>query len=148
MLTITARDHSQSADRLDLVGIPLAAEERERARHRLLIPGGEPIQLQLPRGTVLQPGDVLLTASGEPVVRVLAQDEAVYTIRADHPLSLLRAAYHLGNRHIAMEITQEYLRIKPDHVLLHLLEGLSGLQVMSEMTPFLPDAGAYRHHHA
>jgi urease accessory protein len=149
MLTITALDRSQSAAHLDLRSIPLTAEERERTlHHRLLIPGGDLIQLQLPRGTILQPGDILLAASGDPVGRILAQDEAVYTIRSDHPLSLLRAAYHLGNRHIAMEITQKYLRIKPDHVLLHLIETLGGLQVVSEMNSFLPDAGAYKHHHA
>ena len=147
MWTITARDRSPTAAHFEVIGVPMIAEVRERARQRLLTPDGQELQLQLPRGSILQPGDVLLSASGEAVARVLAQDEPVYTIRSIHPLTLLRAAYHLGNRHVAMEITQEYLRIKPDHVLLHLIEHLGGLWVVEEQSPFLPDPGAYVHHH-
>lgn len=147
MITITERTRSPAADSYEVTDYAMTAETRERARQQLTLPDGRDIHLQLPRGSVLQPGDVLLTEKGEAVIRVIAEAEAVYTIRAEHPLALLRAAYHLGNRHVAMEVTKHYLRIKPDHVLLHLIEHLGSLRVTEEQSPFIPDAGAYVHHH-
>ncbi len=147
MITITDRKRSPAADTYEVAGFAMTAEMRERARQQLKMPDGRDIYLQLPRGSVLQPGDVLLAETGEAIIRVVAEAEAVYTIRADHPLALLRAAYHLGNRHVAMEVAENYLRIKLDHVLLHLIEHLGGLQVIEEQSSFIPDAGAYVHHH-
>ncbi|MHB1494115.1 MAG: urease accessory protein UreE [Acidithiobacillus sp.] len=125
----------------------MTAETRERARQQIQMPDGRELRLQLPRGSVLQPGVVLFTEEGEAIVRVMAANEPVYTLRAEYPLALLRAAYHLGNRHVAMEVTESYLRIKRDHVLLHLIDHLSGLQVTEDECSFIPDAGAYVHHH-
>lgn len=129
-----------------LPALPLVAEEREKARQRLTLGDHTEIYLQLPRGSILHPGDILFTLDAKAVARVEARPEPVYTLRAAEPFFLMRAAYHLGNRHVAMEISPEYLRIKPDHVLAHLIAHLGDLDLVEETAPFVPDAGAYRSH--
>lgn len=79
-------------------------------------------------------------------VKITAQPEAVMTVTAPTPLNLLRAAYHLGNRHIALEITPHYLRFSADPVLAQMLHNL-GIDVVAETSPFYPELGAYGHHH-
>lgn len=126
--------------------LALTAEERTRSRHRFEdLSGGPVFMLQLPRGTVLQQGDRLQSETGT-IVLITAKPEPVLTVRANHPLSLLQAAYHLGNRHVPLEITPEYLRLAPDPVLSHLLVH-RGLEVLEEIQPFQPEVGAYGHHH-
>lgn len=119
----------------------LTAEERVRSRHYFESVEGAPCSLQLPRGTVLQDGDMLLATSGERV-RVVAKPEPVVTVTAHRPLALLRAAYHLGNRHVPLEVTETYLRFSPDSVLQDMVEKM-GLQVRLEEQPFQPEMGAY-----
>lgn len=124
----------------------LTAEDRGKARQRLCLPDGREIYLQLPRGDVLAPGDVLYAQEGDAIAVIRALTEPVYTLRAADPFALLRAAYHLGNRHVAVELSPDYLRIKPDHVLAHLLEHLGGVEYVEELAPFVPDPGAFRAH--
>lgn len=123
----------------------LTAEERTRSRHRFETAEGQPVFLHLPRGTILQDGDWLRSEDGV-VVRVVAKPEPVLTVMADSPLALLQAAYHLGNRHVPLEITSTHLRLTPDSVLQHLLEH-RGLRVIEEIRPFQPETGAYGHAH-
>ncbi|HEY9877975.1 MAG TPA: urease accessory protein UreE [Leptolyngbyaceae cyanobacterium] len=128
--------------------LSLTAAERVRSRHRFTDDQGQPIYLNLPRGTVLRGGDLLGTEE-ELWVRVLAKPEPVLTVTASEPLDLLRAAYHLGNRHVALEITPQYLRLEPDSVLETMLHQM-GVQVKAEVASFEPEAGAYGsgHHHS
>jgi urease accessory protein len=125
--------------------LPLTAEERTRSRHRFETAAGQPVFLHLPRGTVLQDGDCLRSQDGI-VVQVVAKPEPVLTVTANSPIALLQAAYHLGNRHVPLEITSTYLRLAPDAVLQHLLEH-RGLRVIKEIQPFHPEPGAYGHAH-
>jgi urease accessory protein len=67
------------------------------------------------------------------------------TVTAHNALDFLRAAYHLGNRHIALEVTETYLRLSPDSVLEDMVLQM-GLTVTKEIQPFQPEAGAYHHH--
>lgn len=120
----------------------LTAEERGRSRHYFESVEGMPCSLQLPRGTVLQDGDLLLATSGERV-RVVAKPEPVVTVTAHTPLEMLRAAYHLGNRHVPLEVTETYLRFSPDAVLQDMVEKM-GLHVRLEEQPFQPETGAYQ----
>jgi urease accessory protein len=76
----------------------------------------------------------------------VAKPEPVLTATAQNPLDLLRAAYHLGNRHIPLEIAATHLRLSPDPVLKSMLEHL-GMEVREEISPFYPEMGAYGHHH-
>ncbi|MGB0561957.1 MAG: urease accessory protein UreE [Spirulinaceae cyanobacterium] len=126
--------------------LPLDAQERTQSRRRFWwVERDYELVLALPRGTILRPGDRLQAITGE-VVEIIAKAQRVLTVRSDDPQQLLRAAYHLGNRHVPLEITPEYLRLEDDPVLASLLEQL-GIQVQPETAPFLPEAGAYHHHH-
>lgn len=125
--------------------LPLTAEERQRSRARHCAPDGQVLELHLPRGTVLQDGDWLESDTGELLLQIQAQPEPVLTVRADTPLALLQAAYHLGNRHVPLEITPTYLRLSPDPVLETMLNHM-GLAVIPETHPFHPEPGAYGHH--
>jgi urease accessory protein len=123
----------------------LTAEERTRSRHSFITEDRTPVQLQLTRGTTLQEGDLLTTEAGDIFVQVSAKPEPVLTVTSDDTINLLRAAYHLGNRHVSLEITPNYLRLTPDPVLGGMLTQL-GLEVIAEVAPFCPQGGAYSHH--
>ena len=125
--------------------LALTAEERVRSRHRFEIEGHS-VYLNLPRGSVLRHGDLLRSPEGDSIVCVVAKPESVLTVTADTTLDLLKAAYHLGNRHVTLEITETYLRLAPDPVLRSMLTQM-GLQVVEEISPFTPETGAYGHSH-
>ena len=125
--------------------LSLTASERTRSRHIFSTDDGIAVALQLPRGTTLQDGDLLGSESGD-LVRVSAKPEPVITVTSENALTLLRAAYHLGNRHVSLEISPTYLRFSPDSVLEGMLVQL-GLQIVSEIAPFYPQGGAYSHQH-
>ena len=124
--------------------LALSAEERTRSRHRFESEGRQ-IFLRLPRGTVLRDGDLLQADDGS-LVRIIAKPELVLNVTALSPQLLLRAAYHLGNRHVPVEITTTYLRLSPDPVLQTMLLQL-GLEVQETVLPFQPELGAYGHAH-
>ena len=106
---------------------------------------GQEVYLSLPRGTTLRDGDWLESDRGE-FLKIQAKPEPVLTATTPALLELLQAAYHLGNRHIPLEITDTYLRLSPDPVLKDLLEH-RGLKITSETVPFQPESGAYGHAH-
>jgi urease accessory protein len=124
--------------------LPLSAHERLKSRHRLDTPEGQSLFIHLKRGTLLQDGDILQTEAGESL-KIVAKPEPVLTVTASDRHLLLRAAYHLGNRHVPVEITPDYLRLEPDPVLQQMLEQL-GVEVKAEIQPFYPEIGAYHHH--
>lgn len=142
MLTLTQRK-SPNPDALVSFTLALTAVERTKSRHRFEI-DRQVVLLQLPRGTVLRDGDLLYSES-DRLVRIIAKPELVFTVTAQTPLDLLRAAYHLGNRHVPLEITDTYLRLSPDPVLRSMLEQL-GLDVVEAVLPFQPEVGAYGNH--
>ena len=125
--------------------LALTATERTRSRHRFDLPDGTSVYLRLPRGTILRDGDILQTETGDVIVRVIAKPEPILNITAKNTLTLLRAAYHLGNRHVRLEITPTYLRLEPDPVLKGMLEQM-GLEVSEDVLSFQPETGAYGHH--
>ncbi|MDX2255181.1 MAG: urease accessory protein UreE [Pseudanabaenaceae cyanobacterium bins.39] len=146
MKIITQRLAKTSQTATDqLLTLALVAEERTRSRYRYVSEEGQEISLQLPRGTVLRDGDILADANGHIVAKVVAKPEPVITVTAHHALDFLRAAYHLGNRHIALEITESYLRFSPDPVLQDMVAQM-GLHLVEEVQPFQPETGAYHHH--
>lgn len=124
--------------------LALTAEERTRSRRRYPL-AEQSLAVYLTRGTVLHHGDLLRSHADGTLVRIVAKPEPVLTATAQTQLDLLRAAYHLGNRHIPLEITPGYLRLSPDPVLQAMLEQL-GLQVSESILPFQPEPGAYGHH--
>lgn len=126
--------------------LPMTADDRTRSRHRFETDTGEMLNLHLPRGTVLRDRDLLQSEDGSCLVLVTAKPEPVLTVRASTGLLLLRAAYHLGNRHVSLEVANNYLRFSPDSVLQGMLEKM-GLEVTEEIVPFQPETGAYGHSH-
>ncbi|MDZ8053942.1 MAG: urease accessory protein UreE [Aulosira sp. ZfuVER01] len=144
MLTFTQRK-PPDLDALVSFTLPLTAEERTRSRHRWETEDGKVVFLRLPRGTVLQDGDILQDETQRNLIRITAKPEPVLTVFAQTPQLLLRAAYHLGNRHVPVEITIHYLRLSTDSVLRTMLEQL-GLEIKEEILPFQPEQGAYGHH--
>jgi urease accessory protein len=140
-LTFTQRIHHHGPVQHRLT---LTAEERSRSRHPFQTDAGQVVYLNLPRGMTLRNGDRLQSESGE-VAEIFAKPEPVITVTAKHPIDLLQAAYHLGNRHVAIEITETCLRLSPDSVLQNLLAH-RGLQMIEEIAPFQPETGAYGSH--
>jgi urease accessory protein len=127
--------------------LSLTAQERTRTRHRFETPDGQVLYLRLPRGTVLQDGDLLQSEGSDVVMRIAAKPEPVLTVTSQKPVDLLRASYHLGNRHVPLEVSPNYLRLSPDPVLQAMLEQM-GVQVQEEVVPFQPETGAYSHSHS
>ncbi len=118
--------------------LPFDARSRSRLRARL--DTGVEVALVLPRGTVLRDGAVV-TGSGLRV-RVLAADEDVLEVRASSAIELARAAYHLGNRHVPVQVCADRLVLGYDAVLADMLVGL-GTRLTRTWLPFEPEGGAY-----
>jgi urease accessory protein len=125
--------------------IELAFEQRERSRFRATLLSGEEIGVDLPPGTLIRHGDRLRLADGR-VVAVEAAPERLLEVRAHDAIGLARIAYHVGNRHVPLQIGEGWLRLLPDHVLQAMIERLGGhVQVVDE--GFQPESGAYGHSH-
>ena len=123
--------------------VPLDVDSRIKSRLRVTLDDGREAGLMLERGHLLRGGELLADADGSQVVRVVAAPEAVSTVRCSDPLLLARAAYHLGNRHVPLQIEAGLLRYQHDYVLDDMVRGL-GLSVDAEQAPFEPEAGAYQ----
>ncbi|MCP9859192.1 MULTISPECIES: urease accessory protein UreE [unclassified Cyanobium] len=146
-LLLTGRVAPGQVARGDAAATPLrlelSADERTRLRGHRRSSCGRDLLLQLPRGAALEPGEWLAGPDGTPRVQVEAAAEPLLLVSSDHPLALLRAAYHLGNRHVALQVGEGGLRLLDDPVLADLLRQLAGLQLERRLEPFLPEAGAY-----
>lgn len=114
---------------------------RQKSRQRVTLASGREAGLKLVRGSILRDGEYLV-ASDQTVVKVIASPQLVYQVVADTPFNLMRAAYHLGNRHVPLQIGDGWLRLEEDYVLKEMLLGL-GMSVTEKMSPFEPEAGAY-----
>lgn len=139
MLTISRR--AGPAAPAPTARLELPYETRCRSRFRATLANGEAAAVFLERGQVLRGGDRLLGDDGR-VIEVVAAPEQVSTAQGDAAAQLLRAAYHLGNRHVALQIGAGWLRYLHDHVLDDMVAGL-GLRVRVESAPFEPETGAY-----
>jgi urease accessory protein len=135
------------APRGPLLGtLTLPFEERCKRRLRAHLDDGREIAIAIPHGPALRDGDRLRTGDGSEV-EIRSAGEDVSTARSSDALRLARAAYHLGNRHVALEIAPGLLRYAHDHVLDDMLRKL-GLEVVSEHCAFEPEGGAYAEGHA
>jgi len=123
----------------------LGWDTRQRSRFEASDSAGRSIGVFLPRGTVLRGGDVLVADDGS-LVRVIAAPQPVLKIThcTNHgtPFDLIRAAYHLGNRHVPIELKPDHLKIEPDHVLADMLRAMH-LIVHAVDEAFEPENGAY-----
>ncbi|HTQ99380.1 MAG TPA: hypothetical protein VMH83_05300 [Candidatus Acidoferrum sp.] len=120
-------------------------EQRDKGRLKTQTSDGRTVGLFLERGTPLSIGEMLLTQCGKHLI-VEGAPEPVVTARCDDWGTFSRACYHLGNRHVKIQLGERWLRILPDHVLEDLLQRL-GLCMEHEVAVFIPEGGAYGHHH-
>ena len=125
--------------------IVLAWDERHRRRIRMTSNGGKEFLLDLPKAVALADGDQLVLDDGSRI-RVCASEEPVADIHADSPDELARIAWHLGNRHWPTQLIDKGLRIRFDHVLVDMVEGLGGRVTLRD-AEFHPESGAYAHEH-
>jgi urease accessory protein len=125
--------------------VELDWDVRQKSRFDATDSQGRTLGVFLPRGTVVRGGDVLVVDDGS-LIRVLAAPQPVLVVRAcaEHgtPFDLLRAAYHLGNRHVALELKPDHLKLEPDHVLADMLRQ-QHLIVSEAAEAFEPEGGAY-----
>ena len=130
--------------------LELGWDTRQKSRFDATDSLGRALGIFLARGTVVRGGDVLVAEDGS-LVRVIAAPQPVLRIThcTQHgtPFDLVRAAYHLGNRHVPIELKPDHLKIEPDHVLADLL-GAMHLIVNAESSAFEPEGGAYTAHGA
>lgn len=125
--------------------VELDWDVRQKSRFDCTDSAGRQLGVFLPRGTAVRGGDVLVAEDGS-LVRIVAAPQTV--LRITHctahgsPYDLIRAAYHLGNRHVQIELKPDHLKIEPDHVLADMLRAMH-LIVNTVTEPFEPEAGAY-----
>ncbi len=123
-------------------------DRRHRRRIVLATEQGREVLLDLPQAVRLRDGDGLAVAGG--IVRVCARPEPLLEIHAHDDDALVRIAWHLGNRHLPVQLLGERIRIRADHVIAEMVEGLGG-HVEAIEAPFDPEPGAYAggggHHH-
>ena len=126
--------------------VTLVRDQREKSRLKVTLDDGREAGLFFEKGTSFQDGDLIISDNGEVLVEIKAADETVSSVYCDDPLQLARACYHLGNRHIPLQIDKDILRYQHDHVLDDMVRGL-GLDVKTEQAPFEPESGAYSGSH-
>jgi urease accessory protein len=123
----------------------LTFDARCKSRLLLTLDNGELAALIVERGRTLRDGERVKIEDGREVEIVSAEESLLEAI-SDDPLLIAKAAYHLGNRHVAVQLMPDRLRILADHVLAEMMVGL-GLKVNALVAPFEPEGGAYGHHH-
>ncbi|MFV5495657.1 urease accessory protein UreE [Acinetobacter baumannii] len=124
--------------------VELTFDTRQKSRFRAVLASGVDIGADLPRTGILRSGSYIATQEGD-VLRVDAKPERLMKVTAQTEFDLLKAAYHLGNRHVPLMLTPTALYFEPDHVLAEMVEGL-GLTVTETDHPFEPESGAYAQH--
>lgn len=128
--------------------IELDWDVRQKSRFATTDSKGRALAIFLPRGQAVRGGDVLVAEDGS-LIRVLAAPQKVLRITAcalhGSPFDLMRAAYHLGNRHVPIELQPDHLKIEPDHVLADMLR-IMHMTVVEADLPFEPEGGAYGGH--
>jgi urease accessory protein len=142
MLKLTQRLEGKDHPVDDQLSLPY--DQRKRGRFKALTDSGAPVGVFIDRGQVLNDGDLLCSDSGQ-CIRVIAQPEPVVTATSDDWLQFAKVCYHLGNRHVPLQVGERWLRFQPDHVLQELAE-LYGLSTRLEQAPFSPENGAYGAH--
>ena len=145
--TTTVLPSGQWQSELAVDQVLIDFDRRHRRRIVLTTVGGDQLLLDLPQAVRLRDGDGLELADGR-VVGVVAQPEPLLEIHAHGPAELVRIAWHLGNRHLPVQLLGDRIRIRADHVIADMVHGLGG-HAHAIDAPFDPEGGAYAggHHH-
>jgi urease accessory protein len=124
--------------------LELPFDRRCISRQLVVLSDGTEAGLFLPRGTVMRGADRLIAEDGT-AIGVRAANQALIRVTARNPLAMVKAAYHLGNRHIPVQVANDFLQLEYDYVLLDMLKGL-GVEAHEVLAPFEPEGGAYAAH--
>ncbi|MCX0331661.1 urease accessory protein UreE [Acinetobacter radioresistens] len=124
--------------------VELTFDTRQKSRFRATLNSGIDIGADLPRTGILRSGSFIATEQGD-ILRIDAKPERLMQVIAQSDFDLVKAAYHLGNRHVPLMLTPSALYFEPDHVLAEMVTGL-GLTVSEIEHPFEPESGAYAQH--
>jgi len=127
----------------DYSTLTLPYELRQKSRLRAQLDNGQEVGIILEHGQQLRHGDLLEAENGH-IIKVKAASESVSTITTSAQLMRMRACYHLGNRHVPLQIEADWIRYRQDSVLDNMIENL-GLSITHENVPFEPESGAYDH---
>ena len=153
MIRLTQRlTTEEAAGKTVFSTLTLPIDLRIKSRLKVTLDNGDAAGLFLTRGQLLRGGECLTDDAGSVVVMVKAAEEQVSTVRCDDSLLLSRICYHLGNRHVPLQIEAGFARYQHDYVLDEMVVGLGG-SVAVEFASFEPEAGAYQsqagagHHH-
>ena len=124
--------------------LTLTSDERKILRGKRLTDCDQEIILQLPREGELNDGDILLTNESNFYVEIIAKTENLIEIRSNSKIELIKTAYHLGNRHVEVEIQEELLLTKSDYIIKNMLLNFK-VDVKNTKKKFFPERGAHSH---
>ena len=124
--------------------LTLSSDERRILRGKRLTDCDKEIVLQLPREGKLNDGDILLTNNSNFYVEIIAQKENLIEISSNSKIELMKAAYHLGNRHVEVEICKDFILTKSDYGIEHMLNNFN-VELISTQKKFFPETGAHSH---
>ena len=124
--------------------LTLSSDERRILRGKRLTDCDQEIILQLPRKGKLKDGDILSTNKSNFYVEIIAKTENLIEISSNSKIELIKTAYHLGNRHVEIEIKEDILLTKSDHVIVNMLKNFN-VDIVNTQKKFFPERGAHSH---
>ena len=124
--------------------LTLSSDERRILRGKRLSDCDQEIILQLPRNGKLNDGDILSTNEANNYVEIIAKSENLIEISSNSKIELIKTAYHLGNRHVEVEIKKDILLTKRDYVIENMLKNFD-VEVINTKKKFFPEKGAHNH---
>ena len=124
--------------------LTLSSDERRILRGKRLTDCDQEIIFQLPRNGKLNDGDILSTNDPNFYVEIIAKTENLIEISSSSEIELIKAAYHLGNRHVEVEIEKEILLTKSDYIIENMLKNFN-VDIVNTQKKFFPETGAHRH---
>ena len=124
--------------------LTLSSDERRILRGKRLTDCDQEIILQLPRKGKLNDGDFLLTDKSNFYIEIIAKTENLIEISSNSKIELIKTAYHLGNRHVEVEIKEDILLTKSDHVIVNMLKNFN-VDILNTQKKFFPERGAHNH---
>ena len=124
--------------------LTLSSDERKILRGKRLTDCDKEIILQLPREGKLNDGDILLTDESNFYVEIIAKTESLIEISSKSKIELIKTAYHLGNRHVEVEIEEDILLTKGDYIIENMLKNFN-VDIVNTQKKFFPERGAHSH---
>jgi len=124
--------------------LTLSSDERRILRGKRLTDCDQEIILQLPRKGKLNDGDILSTNDSNFYVKIIAKTENLIEISSNSKIELIKTAYHLGNRHVEVEIEEDILLTKGDYIIENMLKNFN-VDIVNTQKKFFPERGAHSH---